>query len=121
MYQKEKMSFAQLPPLEVLDISLDTLRPIDLDTSYHIPALLNKPQNPILDTLRFWKAKAAAGSSRLWANGDATSLGSSHTLYKGGKEEESADPIDSDLWLNALTRPVAQVSPLSVYAQRSLI
>lgn len=56
---------AQLPPLEILDMALDLLPP--LNARFHIPRLQNKPQNPIIDTLHLWRDthKAVANSGLL--------------------------------------------------------
>lgn len=114
------MSFQHLPPLEVLDMTLETLRALDPDSSFRIPQLLDKPQNPILNTLRFWATQRKAQEPiRLQVGDDILDVNAVAIIQD--RNATHGESRSRDIWSEAITKSLTKVCVCILLALHQLI
>ncbi|TCD62598.1 hypothetical protein EIP91_006644 [Steccherinum ochraceum] len=104
------MEYLNLPPLEVLDMSLHALPSIDPNANdlFRVPRLTDKPQNPIIDTLAFWNRSAKNRTNSFRVNrGERTVVPSSEELQDVRRINANMVIAVSpqDVWRNAFLNP----------------
>ncbi|KAH8083806.1 Spc98 family-domain-containing protein [Cristinia sonorae] len=102
------MSFLQLPSIEMLDLALDSLPPLKSEALHQIPRLLDKPQNPILDTLRFWHNTKRRDQKE--SNSVTGSTPNDEECVHAGK---LVGIVETEIWSRAYSTPIQQSALMS--------
>ena len=89
-------------------MTLETLRALDPDSSFRIPQLLDKPQNPILNTLRFWATQRKTQDSiRQQVDADILDV-NVVTIVQDRNATHGESPL-RDIWSEAITKSLTKV------------